>query len=237
MFEDATFETMGTIHTRSRNWMLATFGLNASILAALIAIPLFYPSALPQMVSAILMEAPAPIEETRPVVRQAPAAASQTEFRDGRVLAPSRIPTHTWIPATMEPPQNVDVVGLGGPASGSVPGVGCDPFNCSSGRPIVRQAVQAKPHISSGVMEGMLIGKVLPVYPAPARAMRIAGRVELQATISRDGTIDHLRVVDGPVLLQAAALEAVRQWRYRPYLLNGEPVEVETTINVDFKLD
>ena len=63
MFEDATFETMGTIHTRSRNWMIATFGLNASILAALIAIPLFYPSALPQMVSAILMEAPAPVEE------------------------------------------------------------------------------------------------------------------------------------------------------------------------------
>ena len=91
--------------------------------------------------------------------------------------------------------------------------------------------------VDSGVMEGMLINKVLPVYPAPARAMRIAGRVELQATISRDGTIDHLRVVDGPMLLQGAALEAVRQWRYRPYLLNGEPVEVETTINVDFKLD
>ena len=78
MFEDATFETMGTIHTRSRNWMLATFGLNASILAALIAIPLFYPSALPQMVSAILMEAPAPIEETRPVVRQEHTPATQT---------------------------------------------------------------------------------------------------------------------------------------------------------------
>jgi protein TonB len=101
----------------------------------------------------------------------------------------------------------------------------------------VRPAVQAKPHISSGVMEGMLIDRVLPVYPAPARAMRIAGRVELQATISRDGTIENLRVVDGPALLRAAAVEAVQQWRYRPYLLNGDPVEVETTINVDFKLD
>jgi protein TonB len=67
--------------------------------------------------------------------------------------------------------------------------------------------------------------------------MRIAGRVELQATISRDGTIENLRVVDGPALLRAAAVDAVRQWRYRPYLLNGDPVEVETTINVDFRLD
>jgi protein TonB len=235
MFEDATFETMGTIHTRSRNWMLATFGLNASILAALIAIPLFYPSALPQMVSAILMEAPAPVEETRPVARQAPATASQTEIRDGRIQAPPTIPTHTWIPTTMEPPQNVDVVGLGGPASG--PGSADNPVNGRGVQPIVHLAVQPTRHISSGVMEGMLINRVLPVYPAPARAMHIAGRVELQATISRDGTIDHLRVADGPMLLQAAALEAVRQWRYRPYLLNGEPVEVETTINVDFKLD
>jgi len=67
--------------------------------------------------------------------------------------------------------------------------------------------------------------------------MRIAGRVQLQATISRNGTIENLRVVDGPALLQAAAVEAVKQWRYRPYLLNGEPVEVETTINVDFTMN
>jgi protein TonB len=83
----------------------------------------------------------------------------------------------------------------------------------------------------------MLILRVLPAYPVAAREMRVAGRVQLQATISRDGTIENLRVVDGPPLLRAAAVEAVRQWRYRPYLLNGEPVEVETTVNVDFRLD
>jgi protein TonB len=59
----------------------------------------------------------------------------------------------------------------------------------------------------------------------------------LQATISREGTIENLRAVSGPPLLQQAAIDAVKQWRYRPYLLNGEPVEVETTINVEFKLD
>jgi protein TonB len=70
-----------------------------------------------------------------------------------------------------------------------------------------------------------------------AREMRIAGTVQLQATISRKGTIENLRVVSGPPLLQQAAIDAVKQWRYRPYLLNGEPVEVETAVNVDFKLD
>lgn len=237
MFEDATFESMGTIHTRSRKWMLATFGLNASVLAALIAIPLFYPSALPQMVNAWLMEAPAPVEETRPVVRQSPQTASQTEMPRGVLQAPSRIPKGTWIPITMEPPMPGVLPGLGGSGPLAASGTGCDPFNCGDVRPVVRPAVQPIRRVSLGVMEGMLIHRVLPVYPAPARAMRIAGRVQLQATISRNGTIENLRVVDGPPLLQAAAVEAVRQWRYRPYLLNGEPVEVETTINVDFKLD
>jgi protein TonB len=86
-------------------------------------------------------------------------------------------------------------------------------------------------------MEGMLVHKVIPTYPAIGRAVRAQGTIQLQATISRDGTIENLRVVGGPPLLQQAAVDAVKQWRYRPYLLNGEPVEVETTINVDFKLD
>jgi protein TonB len=101
----------------------------------------------------------------------------------------------------------------------------------------VQQAPQAAPHVSSGVMAGLLVSKVFPVYPPMARAMRVAGRVALQATISRAGTIENLRVASGPALLQQAAIDAVKQWRYRPYLLNGEPVEVETTINVDFTMN
>jgi protein TonB len=82
----------------------------------------------------------------------------------------------------------------------------------------------------------MLIEKQMPVYPAIAKATRTEGTVVLQATISRSGTIENLRVASGPGLLQQAALDAVKTWRYRPYLLNGEPVEVETTVNVVFKL-
>jgi protein TonB len=82
----------------------------------------------------------------------------------------------------------------------------------------------------------MLISHITPIYPPIARAARQEGTVVLQATISKSGTIEGLRVLSGPPMLQQSALNAVEQWRYRPYLLNGEPVEVETTINVNFVL-
>jgi protein TonB len=236
MFETATFDSMGTIHTRSRNWMFATFGFNASILALLIAIPLLHPSMLPPITCPIQLEPPAQVEETPPVQKQqAPTAASATEIRDGRIQAPPTIPTHTWIPGIREDPGPGPLMTIGDPMTG--PGTGCDPFNCGATHPDVRQAVQVKPNVSRGVMEGMLLYKVLPTYSPMALAMRASGRVELQATISRGGTIENLRVTSGPPVLQQAAIDAVKQWRYRPYLLNGEPVEVETTIYVDFKLN
>jgi protein TonB len=101
-------------------------------------------------------------------------------------------------------------------------------------RPATPAATQ---HVSSGVMQGMLIYKVIPTYPMVAQASRTSGTVILQATISRTGTIENLRVVSGPALLQQAAREAVKQWRYKPYMLNGQAVEVETTVNVQFTLD
>jgi protein TonB len=74
------------------------------------------------------------------------------------------------------------------------------------------------------------------MYPPIAKAARVQGTVVLQAMISKQGTIQDLRVVSGPAMLQGAAMDAVKTWRYRPYLLNNEPVEVETTINVIFTL-
>ncbi|MGH9598802.1 MAG: energy transducer TonB, partial [Terracidiphilus sp.] len=85
-------------------------------------------------------------------------------------------------------------------------------------------------------MQGLLISHAVPTYPALARAMGVEGTVELEATISKTGTIENLRVAAGPVLLQQAALDAVSTWLYRPYLLNGQPVEVETTIDVVFSM-
>jgi peptidyl-prolyl cis-trans isomerase A (cyclophilin A) len=91
-------------------------------------------------------------------------------------------------------------------------------------------------NISSGVAQGMLVSKTPPVYPTAARQAGISGTVVLAATIDTDGTVKELHVVSGPDLLQQAALDAVREWRFRPYLLNGHPVEVRTTINIVFSL-
>jgi protein TonB len=97
-------------------------------------------------------------------------------------------------------------------------------------------ALPSKVKISAGTAAGMLIQKTEPTYPPIAKAMHISGTVVLQATISKAGTIKDLEVVSGPAMLQQATLDAVRTWRFRPYLLNNEPVEVETTINVIFTL-
>ena len=86
------------------------------------------------------------------------------------------------------------------------------------------------------MMEGNLIYRVQPEYPALARQVRVQGLVVLRAIISRDGAIENLQALSGHPLLIPAALNAVRQWRYRPYVLNGEPVEVETEVKVNFIL-
>jgi len=86
------------------------------------------------------------------------------------------------------------------------------------------------------VVAGLLIQKTIPTYPPLGKAMHIEGTVALAATISKAGAIVNLRVVSGPAMLQQAALDAVKTWIYRPYLLNGDPVEVETTVNVVFTM-
>jgi len=82
----------------------------------------------------------------------------------------------------------------------------------------------------------MLVHQVKPLYPPIAMQARIQGTVVLQAVIGKDGTVQDLHLISGHPMLAPAAIEAVRQWRYRPYLLNDEPVEVDTQINVNFTL-
>jgi protein TonB len=86
------------------------------------------------------------------------------------------------------------------------------------------------------MMEGNLIYRVQPQYPALARQARVQGAVILRAVITREGKIANLQVVSGHPLLVQSAMDAVLQWRYRPYYLNNEPVEVETQVTVNFTL-
>jgi protein TonB len=230
MFEDSIFESAGRIHTRSREWMIAAFAFNASILLAFVMIPLIFPPMLPRLVSSFFMEAfvPQQQQQPRPIVQ---TDRPLTEMLNNPFQAPRRIPTNPYIPDAPEPPiiPNSDWESVMADPNN-------DPIRASVGRPIVRPAVNTRLRVSYGTEEGLLLEKKMPVYPAIARAAGISGTVTLAAIISKTGTIENLRVTGGPMMLQMAALDAVRTWRYRPYLLDGQPVEVETTVNVIFTL-
>jgi protein TonB len=90
--------------------------------------------------------------------------------------------------------------------------------------------------VSQGVSQGLVVKKVAPVYSATALQLRKEGPVELMATINKDGSVTGVRVLSGDLMLARSAVEAVKQWKYRPYLLNSEPVEIETQITVNFRL-
>jgi len=234
MFEDSTFESTGRLRTRSRRWMAATFAFNAAILLALILIPLFYPEALSSKAMPWLMTVPlVPVEEPRQVARPEHATVVPTEMPAGVLIAPSVIPKGWKQTTGTEVTEDPKWIGLG-PDSGDQG----SPEGMFRGTAVHSDVVRAGPNrIPSVLAEGLLIHKIVPQYPAIPRTIHLEGTVVLQATISKSGTIENLRVVSGPAMLQQAALDAVAQWRYRPYLLNGEPVEVETTVNVEFRFN
>jgi protein TonB len=153
------------------------------------------------------------------------------------LAAPTKIPKvikQVVEDAPPPPPGIAGMEGMGGAPGGAIGGLLGGMGNAPA--PVVKAAPPKKVTISSGVMQGNKVGGSDIVYPAIAKAARIQGTVVLHATISKTGTIEGLAVVSGPPMLQSAALNAVRTWRYKPYLLNGEPVEVETTVNVVFNM-
>lgn len=235
MFEDSTFESNGTIRTRSRGWMCASFALNASILLALVLIPILYPQALPRAFMPYLMTtASAPPEPLKPQPRPQHAVLVKSQMPLGQFVAPRVIPSGVLIVNHPEVLPDINVAAWGDNPSG--PSSQDNPFSGQHTRPLVRQDQTTRVRIPSTVVAGLLIQKTLPTYPPIARATGTQGTVVLAATISRAGTIENLRVVSGPMMLQQAALDAVKSWRYRPYLLGGAPVEVDTTVNVVFTL-
>jgi TonB family protein len=101
---------------------------------------------------------------------------------------------------------------------------------------VAQQATTPTARISGGVMAGQLLTKVQPVYPQAAKDAHISGFVVMHAIVGSDGLVKDLTVVSGPALLRDAAMDAVKQWTYKPYLLNGRPTDVDTTITVNFTL-
>ncbi len=135
------------------------------------------------------------------------------------------------------PPQMAGVVGgfPSGTAGGSMNGV-IGGIISNTPVAIPKAAAPQRVRVSQGVTQGMVLHRVQPTYPPLARTARVQGSVVLAAVIGKDGTIQNLHVLSGHPLLTQAALDAVKQWRYRPYILNGEPVEVDTQVTVNFTL-
>jgi TonB family protein len=155
---------------------------------------------------------------------------SQAKMMGDQLNAPTQIQKQA---AESAPPPSFDAAGSDGLGDS---GANASVLN-GHAQPVVKFVPPKPIAVSSGVATGLLIRSTPPVYPSIAKAARVGGTVQLHATISKSGTITDLRVVSGPAMLQQAALDAVRSWRYRPYLLNNEPIEVETSVNVVFSLD
>ena len=164
---------------------------------------------------------------------------SESNMMGQHLLTPTHIPTVVAHITETTPPPTAEVPG-GWFVPGGMPGPATrNPVFESVGKGpsvIVPPAPVVRAPITSHAMEAYLVHRVQPEYPPLAKAARIQGEVLVRAVIAKDGSIENLRVLSGHPMLVPAALNAIRQWRYRPYFLNGEPVEVETQVTVNFVL-
>jgi len=165
----------------------------------------------------------------------------QSDLVNGQLRTPTKIPEKVQMIKEEEaPPPSMSATGVVGGVPGGVPGgqMGGVIGGIISSTPVAvpRVATPQRVRVSQGVSQGLLVRKVQPAYPPLARQARIQGQVVLQAEISKDGSIENLHLMSGHPMLAPAAIEAVKQWKYKPYFLNGEPVEVETQITVIFSL-
>jgi periplasmic protein TonB len=217
---------------------LISFALQAAAVGCLLLLPLFYTEALPRLAMLAPLLAPAPLPAAQPTPRNSPAAP-QSNLMGDRMVSPAQIPPTVTMLTDTEPPPPMINLGAAGVRDGTGdPNARGTVLNSVLGSdlalPPPPAAVRHPP--VSRMMEGNLVDRVQPDYPTLARQVRVQGKVVLRAMISREGAIEKLQVLSGHPMLIPAAVDAVRQWRYRPYVLNGEPVEVETEVTVNFIL-
>jgi len=243
MFEDSLVESSGRLKTKRSLTTVLSFLLQCLLIGVMILIPLIYTEALPRQQLMTFLVAPPPPPPPPPPPAAMPVRVVkviQTDVVNGQLRTPTKIPEKVAMIKEEAAPPPTTTGGVFGGVPGGVPGgsMGGVIGGIISTTPVAvpKVAVPTRVRVSAGVQQGNLISQVKPVYPAIAKSARISGAVVLQAEISKQGTIENLRVISGHPMLVQNALEAVKQWRYKPYLLNGEPVPVETTITVNFTL-
>jgi protein TonB len=245
MFDEMVVSSPNPKKTNKPWTVFVSMLFQVAFLSILILIPLIYTEALPKTMMATMLTAPPPPPPPPPP--PAPATVVHVKpqvhlMEAGKLIAPKVIPKDVKIIKEEEQP-DMGAVGMvggvpGGVAGGSMGGVIGGVIGGMGGAPPPPKPKQTGPlRVGGNVQAARIINRIQPVYPPLARQTRISGTVRLHAIIGKDGTIQQLEVMSGHPLLQQAALDAVRQWRYQPTLLNGEPVEVDTTIDVIFSLN
>ena len=246
MFEEMVESTSMRRKTGKPWVMFVSMLFQVTFLLILILIPLIYTEALPKtLMSSILLAPPPPPPPPPPPAPVAVVHVRPTAhlMEAGKLVAPKAIPKEVKIIKEEEAPPDASMGGIaggvpGGVAGGSMGGVigGVIGGSSSAAPPPPPKAAVTRTRVGGAVQAAKLVNRVQPVYPPLARQTRISGTVKLHAIIGKDGTVQQLQVVSGHPLLVQSALDAVKQWRYQPTLLNGEPVEVDTEIDVIFSL-
>jgi periplasmic protein TonB len=242
MFEDSLLESGGRLKTKRGRTTTFAILLEIGLIGFMVLLPLIFTEALPKQQLMTFLVAPPPPPPPPP-----PAAAPvkivrqiQTDIVNGALRTPTKIPQKIQMIKEDEAPPAMASSGVVGGVPGGIPGgqMGGVIGGIISSTPVAvpKVATPQRVRVSSGVSTGLLVRKVTPTYPPLARQARIQGTVVLRAVISKDGSIEGLTLVSGHPMLVQSALEAVKQWKYRPYLLNGEPVEVDTEVQVNFTL-
>jgi protein TonB len=246
LFSDSLIES-GTPEKQRRTWTtLVSYLFQCMLIGMLVVLPLMFTDVLPKGQLLTFLVAPPPPPPPPPPAQVVTKIIRQTDvLNTGQLRTPTRIPQKVeMIKEEEAPPPMPSGGGVVGGVPGGIPGgqlggVIGSVITATANLSAVPKFVPVTPQrirISGGVTKGLLIHRVEPTYPPLARAARIQGDVVLSAVIDANGQITNLQLVSGHPMLVPAALSAVRQWRYKPYLLNGQPVEVETTVTVIFTL-
>ena len=244
LFSDILLESAAPEQRRRGMATTFSFAFQCVIIGVLLILPLMFTEALPtQQLLTMLVTAPPPPPPPPPAVAQVVKIAQTDVLNTGQLRTPTRIPRKVEMIREEESPPAAMSGGVIGGIPGGIPGGqlggvigGIISSSASSTAIIPRIEPVKRIRISQGMTQGMVISKIEPTYPKLALSARVTGVVLVKAIISREGTITELEVVKGHPILVPAAIEAVKQWRYRPYLLNGAPVEVETYITVTFQI-
>jgi periplasmic protein TonB len=245
MFEEMVVSSQVNKKTNKPWTVVVSMLLQLLFVGILILIPLIYTEALPKTMMATMLTAPPPPPPPPPppMATQVVHVKPQAHLMDaGKLMAPKVIPKDVKIiKEDAEPDVSSGMTGgvPGGVSGGSMGGVlGGVIGGVGTAAPPPPKPKQTGPlRVGGNVQAARIVNRVQPVYPPLARQTRISGTVRLHAIIGKDGTVQQLEVLSGHPLLQQAALDAVRQWRYQPTLLNGDPVDVDTTIDVIFSLN